>query len=88
MADAKITLSGTDNVSAVLARVRGNLAQTAKSTAQLSSALAFVGVAGVTDAYGYDSGDTIVRYFLANAGTWRGETARQVKAELRRRVGL
>lgn len=37
----------------------------------------------ITDAYGLDDGDTIVRYFLANAGTWRGETARRVKAELK-----
>lgn len=33
--------------------------------------------------YGYDSGDSIVRYFLANAGTWRGEAARRIKAELK-----
>lgn len=33
--------------------------------------------------YGLDSGASIVRYFLANARTWRGETARRVKAELR-----
>jgi hypothetical protein len=26
---------------------------------------------------------TIVRYFLSNAATWRGETARRVKAELK-----
>lgn len=37
----------------------------------------------ITDRYGYDSADSIVRYFLANAGTWRGETARRVKAELK-----
>lgn len=36
-----------------------------------------------TDQYGYDSADSIVRYFLANAGSWRGETARRVKAELK-----
>jgi len=29
-----------------------------------------------------DSGDSIVRYFLSNASTWRGETARRVKKEL------
>jgi hypothetical protein len=33
--------------------------------------------------YGYDDAQSIVAYFLANAGTWRGETARRVKAELR-----
>jgi len=37
----------------------------------------------INDNYGYDSGDSIVRYFLANAQTWRGDTARRVKAELK-----
>jgi hypothetical protein len=37
----------------------------------------------VTDNYGADSGRSIVAYFLANAGTWRGEVARRVKAELK-----
>lgn len=36
----------------------------------------------ITDSYWADSAASIVRYFLANAGTWRGETARRVKAEL------
>lgn len=38
------------------------------------------------DTYGLDSGKSIVRYFLANATTWRGEVARQVKSELQRRL--
>lgn len=37
----------------------------------------------ITDDYGYDSGESIVRYFLANAGTWRGDDARRIKAELK-----
>ena len=37
----------------------------------------------VTDSYGMDSAKSIVLYFLANAGTWRGETARRIKAELK-----
>ena len=37
----------------------------------------------VKDNYMLDSGDTIVRYFLANASTWRGETARRIKKELK-----
>lgn len=41
----------------------------------------------ISDTYGMDSADSIVRYFLANAGTWRGETARRVKAELKAMVG-
>lgn len=38
------------------------------------------------EAYYADSAASIVRYFLANAGTWRGETARRVKAELKTMV--
>ena len=36
----------------------------------------------VNDNYGWDSGKCIVLYFLANAGSWRGETARRIKKEL------
>lgn len=37
----------------------------------------------VSDRYFYDSGRSIVLYFLANAATWRGETAKRIKAELK-----
>ena len=37
----------------------------------------------ITDSYLYDSGRSIVAYFLANAGSWRGETAKRIKAELK-----
>jgi hypothetical protein len=33
--------------------------------------------------YYFDSAKSIVRYFLSNATTWRGDVARRVKAELR-----
>ena len=36
----------------------------------------------VKDMYGSDSGRSIVAYFLSNATTWRGDTARRVKKEL------
>ena len=36
----------------------------------------------VTDNYGFDTGESIVLYFLANAGTWRGDVARRIKKEL------
>lgn len=42
----------------------------------------------ITDNFVFDSGYSIVCYFLANAGTWRGETARRIKAELKEMVGL
>lgn len=42
----------------------------------------------VTDNYGADDGESIVRYFLSNASSWRGETAKRVKAELKKMVGM
>lgn len=36
----------------------------------------------INDVYYMDSGKSIVRYFLSNAATWRGETARRIKLEL------
>jgi len=37
----------------------------------------------IEERYGAESGRSIVLYFLGNAKTWRGETARRVKAELK-----
>lgn len=37
----------------------------------------------INDNYFLDSGASIVSYFLGNAATWRGETAKRVKAELK-----
>lgn len=37
----------------------------------------------IEEDYGYDSGRSVVMYFLANANTWRGETARRIKTELK-----
>ena len=42
----------------------------------------------VSDSYGHDSGKSMVCYFLSNAGQWRGETAKRVKIELKKMVGL
>lgn len=37
----------------------------------------------INEPYGLDSGKSVVRYFLANANSFRGEEARAIKAELR-----
>ncbi len=34
--------------------------------------------------FGADSAKSVVLYFLTNAGTWKGETAKRVKAELKK----
>ncbi len=41
-------------------------------------------LSSIGDMYGCDDAKGIVLYFLANAQTWRGETAKRVKAELKR----
>lgn len=40
----------------------------------------------IDDNYMFDSAKTIVLYFLGNAGSWRGETAKRIKAELKAMV--
>ncbi|MBO7509937.1 MAG: hypothetical protein J6T35_02030 [Bacteroidales bacterium] len=37
----------------------------------------------IDDNYYLDSAKSVVLYFLCNAGTWRGETAKRIKAELK-----
>lgn len=40
----------------------------------------------VNDMYFLDSGKMIVAYFLCNASTWKGEVAKSIKAELKKRI--
>jgi hypothetical protein len=40
-------------------------------------------LSSVNDSYGWDSGKSIVIYFLCNANTWKGENAKRIKAELK-----
>ena len=37
----------------------------------------------IRDSYYYDNASDIVRYFLSNATSWKGDTARAIKAELK-----
>ena len=39
-------------------------------------------LSSLSDKYFYDDARSVVLYFLANAGTWRGDDARRIKAEL------
>ncbi|MEU4726516.1 hypothetical protein AB0G06_43555 [Nonomuraea dietziae] len=42
----------------------------------------------VTDSYYADDADSIIRYFLSNASTFRGPRAKEIKAELKDLVGI
>jgi hypothetical protein len=37
----------------------------------------------IRDRYYFDDAESVVRYSLANANSWKGETARAIKAELK-----
>ena len=37
----------------------------------------------INDTYGFDTAKSVVLYFLCNASTWKGETAKRIKAELK-----
>ena len=43
---------------------------------------AMMSLSSINDGYGCDSGQSIVRYFLGNASTWRGPVAQAIKKEL------
>lgn len=49
---------------------------------------AMLSLRNATDSYGMDSAKSIVLYFLANAGTYRGVKAKELKAELKKIAGV
>ena len=44
---------------------------------------AMLNLQDINDKYGTDDGRYVVNYFLANTGSWRGDVAKRVKAELK-----
>lgn len=44
---------------------------------------AMMSLDSIEDSYYFDSAKSVVLYFLCKAGTWRGETAKRIKAELK-----
>lgn len=44
---------------------------------------AMMDLTDINDTFGADNARSIVSYFLANAQSWRGETAKRIKAELK-----
>lgn len=44
---------------------------------------AMASLSDIRDNYYHDTGKSVVLYFLANAGSWRGDVARRIKAELK-----
>lgn len=52
----------------------------------LTTMLRLYGVTDLGTSYFEDNAASVVSYFLSNASSWRGETARRIKAELKAAV--
>ncbi len=48
--------------------------------------MAHIGDINEVCGFGGETGKTMVLYFLCNCGTWRGEVAKRIKAELKAMV--
>jgi len=72
------------NIAALARVIRRDWAKVYFGAAPYLQAMATLDKA--SDSYGYDSGKSIIRYFLANASTYRGPMAKAIKAELKRRL--
>lgn len=44
---------------------------------------AMASLSSINDRFGFDDARSIVRYFLCNAGSWRGPVAKEIKAALK-----
>ena len=72
------------SLSSIARLIRQNWQKVHFAAAPYLSAMA--SLHSIADQYGYDDGKSIVRYFLSNASTFRGDVAKQIKAELNRRL--
>ena len=72
------------NIAGIARLIRANWPKPKYSAVPYLDAMASLDT--VNDSYGYDDGRGIILYFLSNASGWRGEAAREIKAELKRRI--
>ena len=76
----------TRTLSAIAQDIRAHWPKPYFGAVPYIQALASLG--SIRDSYGYDDGRSMVLYFLANAGTWRGPDAKRIKAELKQIAGV
>jgi hypothetical protein len=76
-----MTTTTTRPIYSIAAEIRRDWAKPYFGAVPYLDAMQHLG--GITDRFYHDEGSSVVRYFLANATTWKGETARRVKAELK-----
>lgn len=71
----------TRTISAIAAEIRRDWIKPYFGAVPYLEAMEHLGA--ISDRYYYDDGESVVRYFLSNANSWKGDTARRVKAELK-----
>jgi len=78
------TITATRPLSVIARDIRAHWPKVYFGAVPYLQAMAQLG--SINDKYYEDSARSVVNYFLANAGTWRGEDARRIKAELKSMV--
>ena len=78
------TITATRPLSVIARDIRASWPKVYFGAVPYLQAMAQLG--SINDKYYEDSARSVVNYFLANAGTWRGEDARRIKAELKSMV--
>lgn len=79
------------NIYEIAADIRKDWKATAKNGVYFGAVPYLDAMQSLTDKnsnYGLDSALSIVSYFLANASTYRGAKAKELKAELKKTVGI
>jgi hypothetical protein len=76
-----MTTTETRSLSAIAAEIRKTWPKVYFGAEPYLAAMADLD--SVHDSYGMESGKSLVRYFLANASTFRGPDAKRLKAELK-----
>ena len=77
-------------ISEIAAEISKDWKATAKNGVYFGAKPYLDAMFSLTDAnsrYGFDSASSIVNYFLANASTYRGPKAKELKAELKKIIG-
>jgi hypothetical protein len=78
------TVTATRPLSVIARDIRAHWPKVYFGAVPYLQAMAQLG--SINDKYYEDSARSVVNYFLANAGTWRGDDARRIKAELKSMV--
>jgi hypothetical protein len=79
-------LNNTRTISAIARDIQNDWKKVNYAAAPYLSAM--LSLQSLESSFGYDSGESIVRYFLCNASSYRGEKAKALKAELKTLCGI